>query len=141
MKYPDPSVIAKKCVKRAMAAEVEYEEGVRNPDRDWANETADAEGRYETETTNAMKRKAYGKGVKAAGTQKQQDATILKGVEQRRWHDGISVSEDAIAAAQGPIAAKMRALTLPPKGPKGSPAQVKRFEVVRNAMIEVGQKA
>ncbi len=141
MKYPDPSVIAKKCVKRAMAAETEYEQGVRNPDKDWANETADAEPRYNDETTKAMKRGAFGKGVKDAGTQKQQDATIVKGVEQRRWHDGISIAEDAIATAQGPIAAKMRATTLPPRGPKGSPAQVKRFEKVRDAMIEVGQKS
>ena len=140
MRYPDPRKIAEKCVRRAMAAESDYEAGVRDPAEDWERNTKDAEDRYEAGLKEAMGRKAFGKGVTKAGTAKQQTATIQKGVEQGRWRDGISVATEDIAAAQEPIASKMRAITLPPKGPKGSPQNVKRFEVVRNAMIEVGRK-
>jgi len=140
MFYPDTTKIAEKCAKRAMAAEDEYREGVENPTEDWAKNTADAEERYEEELKNAMKRKAFGKGVKKTGTATQQSMTILKGVEQRRWYDGVSIMAEKMANALTPIKAAMNALTLPPKGVKGSPRQVERMVKTRDAMIKAGQK-
>ncbi|GAI63187.1 unnamed protein product [marine sediment metagenome] len=42
---------------------VDYEEGVRNPLKDWATETKAAESRYEDGVKAAIARKAFGKGV------------------------------------------------------------------------------
>jgi len=140
MRCPDASAIAAKCVKRATAAEDDYEQGVRNPTEDWEKNTKDAESRYEDETKKAMDRKAFGKGVTRCGTTGQQAETIQKGVEQHRWVGGVQVMEPAMTKGMEPVVAKLRTTVLPPKGPKGSPAQGKRFEVTRQALIEVGRK-
>lgn len=140
MRYPDPSIIAEKCVRRAQAAESDYEAGVRDPKEDWAKNTFDAEARYEEELKASMTRKSFGKGVKKAGTSHQQAMTILKGVEQRRWYDGVGTMADKMAVALEPVAAALRALSLPPKGIKGSPRQVERFTKTRDVLIKVGKK-
>lgn len=140
MFYPDTLVIAEKAVRRAQAAETDYRLGVENPREDWAKNTADAEERYEQEIALAIKRKAFGKGVKRVGTAHQQSMTILKGVEQRRWWDGIGVMAPKMALALEPIKAALTALKLPPKGIKGSARQVERFTKTRDALIKAGQK-
>ena len=140
MRCPDASAIAEKCVRRAAAAEDDYESGVRNPAEDWEQNTKDAEERYESGVKEAMGRKAFGRGVTKCGTAKQQTETIQKGVEQRRWVGGVEVMAPHMTAGMEPVVAKLRATQLPPKGPKGSTQQGKRFEVVRQALIEVGRK-
>ncbi|GAH40187.1 unnamed protein product, partial [marine sediment metagenome] len=80
------SKIAEKWARVTPERTVDYEEGVRNPSKDWEKETLDAEGRYEAGIKASITRKAFGKGVKKVGTAKQQSKTILKGLI--RWPEG-----------------------------------------------------
>jgi len=86
METPNASEIGRRFAKFAPGRSERYEEGVRNPRRDWKTETMAAEKNYEEGVTAAIKRKAFGKGVSKAGTEHQQSQTI-KNIN--RWSEGI----------------------------------------------------
>ncbi len=69
MKVRSAAEIAKAFVTFAPVRAERYEEGVRNPDKDWAKETLAAEKNYEEGVKNGIARKAFGKGVKKSGTE------------------------------------------------------------------------
>lgn len=128
----DSSVIAAKWKRRASTAGAEYEEGVRNPRKDWATETANAEKAYEEGLANSIQRKAFGKGVKKAGTSKWQDAAIEKG--PRRFTEGVNLAENSYEEGFAPFRATIANLTLPPRGPKGDPKNINRVAAVASAL-------
>jgi len=132
MKCPDARTIGQRFVKFAPGRLPRYEEGIRNPDKDWEKETSDSEANYEQGVTNAIKRKAFGKGVKKCGTAKQQERTIEKGLI--RWPEGIAGAEDEMTKAMEPVVAVIRATTLPPRYPTGDPRNYKRSEAVGVAL-------
>lgn len=128
----DSASIAAKWKRRASTAAGEYEEGVRNPRKDWATETAKAERAYEEGLANSIARKAFGKGVKKAGTSKWQDAAIEKG--PARFTQGVNLAENAFEEGFAPFRATIANTTLPPRGPKGDPKNIRRVEVIAKAL-------
>lgn len=110
----------------------DYEEGVRNPLRDWEKQTLDAEENYEAGIRDAITRKAFGKGVKKAGTAKQQAASIIKGIP--RWAEGVRIAEDAMEAGMGPVVDVLKALTLPKRYPTGDPRNIERVKAIQQAL-------
>jgi len=131
MYVPSAREIAERFVKFAPQRESRFEEGVRKPGKDWEKETAAAESNYENGVKEAMKRKAFGKGVKRVGTQKQQEKTIRN---LSRWSEGISGAEDDMAKAMENVVAVLQAVVLPERYPKGDPRNYKRVEAVGNAL-------
>ncbi len=127
MKVRSAAAIAKAYVSYAPVRADRYEEGVRNPDKDWEKETLAAEGNYEDGVKKGIARKAFGKGVKKAGTEKQKSQTI-KNI--RRWAEGIEGAEDVMRKAMEPVVAVMEGIKLPPKYPKGDDRNYKRTEMV-----------
>jgi len=113
----------------------DYEDGVRNPTKDWAQETANAEGSYEAGVQSAITRKSFGKGVKKAGTQKQQQMALTKGVS--RWGPGVAVAGDAFKAGFSPYHSAISSATLPPRFAKRDPRNLQRVTAVVNAIIKV----
>lgn len=124
--------IAKKWLRVTSGRTEDYELGVRNPQKDWAKETADAEERYEAGLKAAMLRKAFGKGVKKVGTAKQQSKSILKGIP--RFAEGVSGAEDDMANGIEPYVAVLSALTLPKRYETGDPRNLKRVEAIMVAL-------
>ena len=124
--------IAQKFITVTPGRAQEYQRGVTNPNKDWATETADAEDRYEKGVTNAIGQKRFGKGVQAAGTDKWKRGAVEKGVS--RWPEGVQGSADAYAKGFGPFRDVIKNLTLPPRGPVGSPANLARVAAVANAL-------
>jgi len=131
MKTKSAAEIARSFVKYAPGRSDEFEAGVRNPDRDWANETAAAEENYETGVVAAIKRKAFGKGVKKCGTDKQKSQTI-KNIP--RWAEGIEGAEENMRVAMEPVVAVLQATTLPKKWPKGDKRNYDRVVAVGTAL-------
>ncbi len=109
-----------------------YEDGVRNPRKDWATETKAAEQNYEQGVTKAMSRKAFGKGVTSAGTQKWQRNSIEKGPS--RWASGISLAKAEYEKGFGPFRDIIEKTVLPPRGPKGDPKNIQRVAVLAAAL-------
>lgn len=131
MKTASATEIARRFVTYAPGRSDRFEEGVRNPDKDWADETSKAEPNYEEGVKKAIARKAFGKGVKKAGTEKQKSQTI-KNIT--RWSEGVSGAEDIMAKAMGPVVAVMEATTLPPRYPKGDKRNYERVVTVGTAL-------
>ena len=132
--------IAEKWARVTPARSVDFEEGVRNPRKDWEKNTLDAEERYEKGITAAIGRKAFGKGVKSTGTAGQQQATIEKGLV--RWPEGVRLAEPKMAAGMEKVVKTLESTTLPPKYPKGDPRNLERVRVTNVALhkMKTGEK-
>lgn len=132
MEVKDAAAIARKWVRVTSERTEDYEEGVRNPAKDWMKETIDAEGRYETGIKDSILRKAFSKGVKKVGTAKQQAKTILKGII--RWPEGVRGAEDDMRTGMEPVVAVLRALKLPERYATGDPRNIRRVEAIQQAL-------
>jgi len=126
------SFIAKKWARVTAERTIDYEEGVKNPSKDWEKETLDAEGRYEQGIKDSILRKAFGKGVKRVGTAKQKAKTILKGIA--RWPEGVRGAEDDMEKGMEPVVKVLEALKLPERYPTGDPRNIKRVEAIQQAL-------
>lgn len=118
--------------RRSRASTPDYEEGVKNPRRDWADETAAAENNYNTGVQSAISRGAFGSGVRAAGTNKWQKRALTIG--KARWAEGVRASMEAYKTGFAPYRNVLENLDLPERGPKGDPANIDRVRAVTEAL-------
>lgn len=132
MIVPSASTIAKKWARVTPERTQDYEEGVRNPLRDWETETVNAEPRYEAGIKSAMARKAFGKGVKRTGTAKQKAKTILKGIP--RWPEGVRGAESDMREGMEGVVKVLEGITLPPRFETGDPRNIERVKVIQQAL-------
>ena len=119
---------AAKWIRQASTSGPEYEAGIQNPRRPWAEATAAAEVNYEQGVQKAIASKRFGKGVTKAGDAKWKKNSLEKG--PRRWIEGISVSEQAYKDGFAPFRAALESLSLPARGPKGDPKNINRVAAV-----------
>ncbi len=124
--------IASKWARVTPERTVDYELGVTNPAKDWEKETLAAEKRYEEGIKASITRKAFGRGVKAAGTAKQKSKTILKGIP--RWPEGVRGAEDDMRKGMEPVVKTLEALTLPERYPTGDPRNIERVKAIQQAL-------
>lgn len=122
----------RKWERQSAAATPEYQAGIEDPRADWADATQAAEGSYEKGVVSAIGRKAFGKGVRAAGTDKWRRGALNKGVQ--RWAAGISASLDEYRRGYEPYRQVIENTKLPPRGPKGDPANIARVAVMAKAL-------
>lgn len=126
--------ISKTWISRAAAAGPEYEDGIRNPKRDWATATSEAEDNYEAGIAAAAADKRFGKGVARAGTAKWQQGALTKG--RARWPEGIRLAQKAYQDGFSPYRRVIEGITLPARGPKGAPQNIERVRVIAEALHE-----
>lgn len=124
--------IKKKWVTSTQANQAEFEEGVKNPRKDWAQQTAKAEGNYKAGVQAAIAQGRFGKGVTKAGTSKWQEKTLSKG--PARWAQGVALSADDYERGFAPYRQVLENLTLPERGAKGDPKNIQRVAVVAKAL-------
>ena len=125
-------VIAEKWTRVTPGRSADYAAGVAAPRTDWATATANAESAYGQGVQQAVSRKAFSKGVKAAGTAKWQQKTTDKGVP--RWSQGITMSGNDYANGFGPYAQVIASTTLPPRYPAGDPRNIDRVAAIAKAL-------
>ncbi|MDK1039706.1 MAG: hypothetical protein QGD91_12500 [Actinomycetota bacterium] len=113
----------------------DYESGVRNPRKDWAEETAAAEGAWKEGVAKAATAGRFGRGVKAAGTQAWQTGAITKGVP--RWAQGIQLSGDKYARGFAPYREAISRVTLPPRFARRDPRNMLRVKAIVDALVDV----
>jgi len=126
------SDIAKKWARVTPERTEDFEAGVKNPLRDWADETSAAESRYEEGVKASITRKSFGKGVKKCGTARQKSKTILKGIP--RWPEGVRGAEADMEAGMKPVVDVLKALTLPQRYATGDPRNIERVKVIQQAL-------
>ncbi|MBA7486128.1 hypothetical protein ES707_21681 [subsurface metagenome] len=132
MEMPSAAKIAAKWMRVTAERIADYEMGVKNPRRDWADETAGAEERYEAGLKAAMLRKAFGKGVRKVGTAFQKAKTILKGIP--RWSEGVRGAEDDMKKGMEGVVKVLEGLTLPKRYETGDPRNIDRVKVIQKAL-------
>lgn len=120
---------------RASAAAGDYKFGIENPLEDWATNASAAESAWEGGVQDAISRKAFSKGVKAAGTAKWQERALKKGV--RRYPEGVAIAEDDYAKGFEPYYNALSRVTLPPRGPRGDPRNLERVRVIVETLRKV----
>ncbi len=125
--------IAKKFAMVTPGRTEDYRAGVENPRRDWATATAAAENAYEAGVTQAIAKKRFGKGVKAAGTETWQQGAISKGTA--RWGPGVVLAQDKYARNFAPYRDAIERVTLPPRYARRDPRNLDRVKAIVNALI------
>ena len=118
--------------RRASASGADYEAGIRNPRKDWAKATAEAETNFESGIRQAVAEKRFSKGVQKAGTSKWSAKALSKGVD--RYPAGVADAEDEYARGVKPYLDAIEAVSLPPRGPKGDPRNLQRVKAINDAL-------
>lgn len=127
--------IAKKWMLVTPGRSGDYESGVRNPRKDWADETAAAEDAWKEGVAKASTAGRFGRGVKAAGTQAWQSGAITKGVP--RWAQGIQLSGDKYIKGFTPYREAISGVTLPPRFARRDPRNMLRVKAIVDALVAV----
>ena len=105
----------------------DYEDGVRNPRKDWAKGAIDAEDRYQESLKQSFTRNARVKGITRVGTAGQQQATIEKGIP--RWPEGVRVAQPKMESGMDFVVRAIASVKERPKFTKGDP---RNLEIVKD---------
>lgn len=124
--------IAKKYVTRAGAAASDYQSGVQAPRQDWATATESASTTYAAGVQAAIGRNAFSRGVAAAGTAKWQRKALAVG--PTRYTQGVQAAQGDYASKFAPFRDVLSNLNLPPRAPKGDPANINRVAAIAQAL-------
>lgn len=131
-KTKDLSRVVSKWAQNAGQASNSYAEGVQNPRADWAQATAAASESYKQGVTKAATDGRFARGVARAGTAKQQNNALNKGVP--RYSQGVAVAQPEYQAAMEPVLRTIQNVALPPRKPKGDPANIGRVTAIAAAL-------
>lgn len=125
---------SEKWKRQSAAATPEFETGVRETKKDWAQNTLDANENYKTQIAKSIANDSFAKGVAKAGTDTWRTNTLTKGPQ--RWAAGIAGATQKYEAGFAPFRDVIANLTLTPRGPKGSQQNLQRVAEVTNALHE-----
>lgn len=131
-KIKSTAQIAQKWAEVTPTREAQYTEGVSNPREDWATKTAAAADTHKKAIIEAVNAGRFAAGVNRAGTATWQQKTLSKG--PARWAQGVSVSASDYEKGFQPFRDVIERTSLPPRGPKGDPGNIKRVAVLADAL-------
>jgi len=132
IKVKDASVASAKFTARAAAAAGDYVTGVQGAGEDWQRNTAAAAENYNAAVQEAIGRNAFQRGVTAAGGAKFAQKAATTGA--RRFPEGVREGGPAFQAGVQPYLQTIAGLTLPPRRPKGDPANFARVQAIGEAL-------
>jgi len=124
--------ISQKWITVCQTSQNSYEDGVRNPRKDWAENTVKAASSYAAGVQAAVSSGRFAKGVASAGTSKWQTNAITKG--PGRWAEGVRLAQDNYERGFAPYRAIIEGLKLPDRGPVGDPININRVRVIADAL-------
>lgn len=124
--------ITEKWSRNASQAGDSYREGVQNPRRPWAAATAAADEARKEGLAAADARDAFRKGVEAAGDSKWKDRASKLG--PARFRQGVQVAKADFQKGFSRYHSVIAGVTLPPRGPKGSPENIDRVRAIAEAL-------
>lgn len=124
--------IGEKWTRVTPGRQADYEAGVKAPKEDWAANTMAAEASYRDGVTQAAQEGRFGRGVRAAGTDKWSRKTIEVGVG--RWGTGVRAGAQDYQDGFAPFRDTIERTTLPPRFPSGDPRNYERGQVLGTAL-------
>lgn len=126
------SQIVEKWGRNAAQAGDSYREGIQNPRRPWAAATTAADEARKEGLAAADARDAFRKGVEEAGDTKWKDRASKLG--PARFRQGVQVAKPDYQKGFGRYHSVIQGVTLPPRGPKGSPENIDRVRAIAEAL-------
>lgn len=123
--------ISEKWAKVTPGRSAYYKEGVERSTT-WEEKTGDAESRYESGVSDAIGRKAFGKGVRRTGLSGWKEGATKKGVP--RWGPGVRIAEDKYREGFAPFRDEIAAVVPPERYAKGDPRNLDRVAAYANAL-------
>lgn len=125
-------VIAEKWSRVTPMRRPDYEYGIANPRRDWADAASAANDSWKAGVASAAAADRFGKGVKKVGTAKWKDRAAKKGPS--RFAEGVIIGRPDYQKAFAPFADTIKATTLPERFPKGDPRNIERVSAIASAL-------
>lgn len=111
----------------------DYKLGIQNPKRDWAEETAAAEGNWKAGIDAAAAKGMFGKGVAKAGSKKWQEKALKKG--PGRFAEGVYIAGPDYEAGFKPYHDAIERVDLGPRFPRRDPRNLDRVKKVVDALV------
>lgn len=132
IKVKDAATAAAKFVSRAQNAAPDYTKGVTGAGTTWQAHSAAAGDAWGAGVQAAVANQRYTKGVTRVGGGKWEAAATTKGAQ--RYPQGVAMAGPAWQANTGPYLDTIASLNLPPRRPKGDPANFQRAQMVADAL-------
>jgi hypothetical protein len=111
----------------------DYKLGVKNPKRDWADETEAAEQNWKMGIDKAASQGLFKKGVRQAGTGKWEKGALEKGPQ--RFAEGVMLAESDYEKGFAPFHAAIERADLGPRFPRRDPRNLNRVKAVVDALV------
>lgn len=102
-----------------------YQAGVEGKGSEWQRGASAASGNYTAGIQRALAENAFEKGVSRAGASRYDDGVRTKGINN--WPTGMQLAEDRYIEGIQPFQGLWDAALPTARGPKGSPANLKRM--------------
>jgi len=132
MKIKSLDTIQKKWTEVTPGRAEYYREGTSGKGGAWEAGARAGEANWKTGVAAASAAGLFGKGVSKAGGAQYEKGVAEKGVA--RWPQGVGVAGPDYAKGFGAYHGVLAGLTLPPRGPKGSPANYARVQAIGAAL-------
>lgn len=111
----------------------DYKLGIKNPRRDWEQETLDAEDNWKLGVDQAAAKGLFPKGVKAAGTSKWQEKALKKG--PGRFAEGVYIAGPDYEKGFAPYREAIARTDLGPRFPRRDPRNIERVKRIVEALV------
>lgn len=118
--------------RRASVAQPDYLTGVQNPRVPWDQAAKAGAANYRTAVTQAATDGRYEKGVSRVGSQKWVDGATKKGPS--RFVEGVQIGGVNFQDRINQVLSTIEGVTLPARGPKGSPQNYQRVTPIGDAL-------
>jgi len=112
----------------------DYKLGVKNPKRDWEQETVAAKENWKAGVDAAAAKDLFGKGVQKAGSKKWQNKALAKG--PGRFAEGVYIAGDDYEKGFAPFREAIARVDLGPRFPRRDPRNLERVRRVVEALVE-----
>lgn len=132
VRVKDVTMSSAKYVQRAQAAGPAYQAGVAAAGPTWQTNTVAAQSTWAAGVADAANRQAFSKGVQAAGASKYEANASGKGAQ--RYPQGVATAQSSWQTGVQPYMSVIAGLNLPPRQPKGNPANYARVQAVADAL-------
>jgi len=124
-----------KWTRRAAVAGEDYRAGVSNPRVPWSQAAQAAGANYRAGVTAAANAGRYEGGVRRVGEERWRSAAAAKGPQ--RFAEGVSLAQGEWQKGFQPYHTAVANLSLPARGPAGSPQNLQRVTAVAQALRAV----
>lgn len=110
----------------------ELEAGLRDPKKNWHDETLAAADAWQGGVEGAIAGDRFAKGVAAVNQADYLEPALKLGV--KRYRDGVAFGISKYAERFGPYRDVIEGTSLPPRGPVGDPGNIERVRIMAAAL-------